>query len=78
MKCSIHPLGYVVFDGFRRCVYSGGQDGVGQPDGTGILIYENKDTFRGEFSHGVLNRKGVLTRTDRLIQDLSLVQYDAR
>lgn len=32
---------------------------------TGMLKYENHDTFIGTFDHGVLNREGKLTLTSK-------------
>ena len=32
--------------------------------GEGQLIYENKDTFQGEFKDGILNRVGILVRAE--------------
>lgn len=52
------------WDGFRRCRHSGKKDENGNITGEGVLIYENKDTFQGTFSNGIMNRVGVLTRAE--------------
>merc|ERR1719333_1173044 len=50
--------------GFRRCRHAGNKEPDGKIVGQGQLIYENKDTFQGEFKDGILNRVGVLTRAE--------------
>jgi len=52
------------WDGFRRCRHAGNKEPDGKIVGQGQLIYENKDTFQGEFKDGILNRVGVLTRAE--------------
>jgi len=53
------------WDGFRRCRHQGKTDPTGAPLGEGVLIYENKDSFQGVFFNGILNRRGVLTLSER-------------
>lgn len=60
-----------LFDGFRRCQYQGKKDGLGAPHGEGVLGYENKDIFQGEFNCGILNRKGTMKRTEKNCTNIS-------
>ncbi len=48
-------------DGFRTCYYKGMTNKEGYPDGEGVLVYENKDVFKGKFSNGILDREGKLS-----------------
>jgi len=50
------------WDGFRRCRANGAKDNTGKLMGEGIMLWENKDTFQGEFNNGIMNRTGTLTR----------------
>ncbi len=54
-KCKLH-------DGFRHCWFQGGVDSAGRPHGNGMLVYENGDVFKGDFEHGLWERKGKLIR----------------
>lgn len=51
-----------ITDGTRPCYFGGTKDAQGFPHGEGMLAYENKDTFVGKFSNGVLNREGKFCR----------------
>ena len=46
-------------DGFEKCYYRGGLDPCGRPTGEGTLLYNNLDSFTGEFDHSLRNRRGV-------------------
>ena len=46
------------WDGFRKCRAQGLRDNTGKLMGEGIILWENKDTFQGEFDNGIMNRTG--------------------
>jgi len=52
------------WDGFRRCRASGPKDNNGNLRGEGIILWENKDVFKGEFDNGIMNRTGTITRAE--------------
>jgi len=52
------------WDGFRKCKVQGRRDTFGTLIGEGLIVYENKDVFQGEFDNGLMNRTGTVTRAD--------------
>ena len=52
------------WDGFRRCQVKASRDQAGNLVGEGIIAYENKDVWRGEFQGSVLDRTGTLTKAE--------------
>ena len=44
-----------ISDGIRECWYGGSTNNKGMPNGEGLLIYENKDNFKGKFKVSFLS-----------------------
>ena len=38
-----------ISDGIKECWYGGSTNNKGMPTGEGMLVYENKDNFKGKF-----------------------------
>ncbi len=60
-KTKCHKEKQKITDGIRPCWYGGMTNADGFPTGEGMLVYDNKDCFKGKFDNGVLNREGVLS-----------------